>query len=766
MKSYHHSILNALKNLRFNVGKTTLVSYVIGDLNPTIERNNLDEDEYFGCLHTLNKRHIYAIISELEKDKCISTTFTNSGLKTLKLTPKGRDELVLPTKEYSNSQKIEHIEIKHIEDTLKESDHSSIQSLLPQFSFFLDTLNEKQQIAVLNPNSQVLCVAGAGSGKTTVLIKRIEFLVRLRGTPQEEILAITFTTKARDEMKERLLEIGLQNVIVHTFNSFCEQELRRIENENSNLVSTSKVLTFSLKLQLIREILNEEHYQFEKIAREYFSSRQLKEKTPDELFLLFCYELFSILDYLKNTSQDISQFTQSVPSNIQRVAKYIETIILRVQEKMKELRLRDFTDQVLEVEKIYSTHASKIPQFSHILVDEYQDINAIQLRLIKHLTTQNIFCVGDPRQSIYNWRGSDISFILDFNNHFSNVSIVLLEINYRSTPSLITLANTIIKPLQLLDLKTPNKISEDENEQNNEKGSEDKNDIEIESGIEIIESSTQENEFLITLSYIKTELKKGTPANEIFVLARVNKVLEEFSKTLTLHGIAFNIKSDDFSTQKKEPLSKNQIILATIHAIKGQEAKHVFIIEAGVQYFPNKVQDNEYISYLKSLSSYDKYQEELRLFYVACTRAKEKLYILYTGTPTSFLPKDYIESNSTHSQKKLQHFLHSQVDNGVNSHSDINTINEKKNIERITRKIQNAPSTSSSTSSSLLLQLKQLRLEISSQLGIETQQVITNTQLQTLATTKPLHIEEVENILHPNSFISKKYAQRIINLFH
>ena len=295
MQSFHLQILNAMAQLEFNIGKTTLVSFVLGDLNPTIEKNRLDEHDCYGCLHKLKRPHIFAIISELEKDELIGNKYTSSGLKTLRITPKGRDELITPSKDYSKAGQ-EKITIKQVNSNLKETDLSHLEQVLPQFSFFTSNLNKKQQLAVLDPHESILCVAGAGSGKTTVLIKRIEFLVKFKGVKEEEILAVTFTTKARDEMRTRLEKIGLKNISIHTFNSFCEQQLRAIQQENSELVHSSRVLNFSDKIQIVRSIIQEQKLQFEFIAREYFSSRQRKEKSSDELFLTFCYEIFSIMD--------------------------------------------------------------------------------------------------------------------------------------------------------------------------------------------------------------------------------------------------------------------------------------------------------------------------------------------------------------------------------------------------------------------------------------------------------------------------------------
>ncbi|MCH8520027.1 MAG: UvrD-helicase domain-containing protein [Nanoarchaeota archaeon] len=733
MQSYHLQILEAMKSFDFNIGKTTLVSFLIGDSNPTIDKNRMDELDLYGCLYKLKKPHIYAIIGELEKDELITPKYTTTGLKTLRITPKGRDELITPSKNYNSASSDEKVVINEIKNNnLEETNLEHIEGILPQFSFFTQGLNKKQQLSVLNPHNSILCVAGAGSGKTTVLIKRIEFLVQFRGVKQEEILAITFTTKARDEMRKRLEEKNLHNVVIHTFNSYSEQELRKVSSIQEHLVPSNSVLTFSQKIQIIRGIIQEFRISFEQISREYFSTRQRSEKSGDDLFLTFCHDMFSILDYSKNTHQDIHEYSKQAPQSIQHVAKLIEIILTQIPIKMNNLKIRDFTDQILQIQEIYNEFPTFIPKFEHILVDEFQDINSIQLTLIQTLknttTTSNIFCVGDPRQSIYNWRGSEINFILDFEKYFQNSHIIMLELNYRSNTTLVEACNQIIKPLGLIDLQTPKEIID-------------------QNAIELVECKNTDDEFLIALHHIKSSIKSGVEPNEIFVLARTNRVLEDFSRILLTHNVEFNLKSDDFSTKRQEPIRPNQIILATIHAIKGQEAQKVIILEATTQYFPNKVQDNEFIAHVKSISSYDKYQEELRLFYVACSRAKEKLIVLYSGTLSQFFPSKDKQDSIKSGQKELQTFLFQKPE-----------IPKSKSKE-VTNNLNN-----STKHYVKMHQLKQLRLSIASRLGIQSFEVFNNTQLDKLLTSNAQFEEDISHILGEESFIAKKYGKEILDI--
>ena len=244
-----------------------------------------------------------------------------------------------------------------------------------------------------------------------------------------------------------------------------------------------------------------------------------------------------------------------------------------------------------------------MPRYEHILVDEYQDVNDNQMRLLKTLNPRNLFCVGDPRQAIYGWRGSRMEYLMEFSKHFDDASIIYLANNYRSVPAVIDLANRAIRDMALPDLEAHR---EDEGE------------------ITLRECRSQEDE----AAFVVEEICKGN-MGRMFVLARTNKQLDPVSARLSQLGIAHEIRTE--AKNDEDACATHQLILSTVHAIKGMEADTVFLIGCSSLYFPFKVSDHPVFDSL-SVFSYDRELEELRLFYVGMTRAKQRLYMTYTGS--------------------------------------------------------------------------------------------------------------------------------------
>ncbi len=621
----HIPILKCFDEFKFNLGKKTLIEFLKGNLNPTIERNNLDELKSYGELYKLEKEEIENIINQLIAQNYLALEKVNGNFIVVKRTSLGIKEIFekkFKLKDKSELQTLHKekskIKFKFKEDPITKEEEKIFQT----FDFFLNKYNDKQKKAILSNSKSVLCIAGAGTGKTTVLTKRIEFLVKFKSTKEKKILAITFTKKAKEEMKHRLEELGIINAKVETFNSFCEKLLKKHGDKIYD--KEIKVAQFRDKIKILRETFNELNVNFEFLKDNYFNKRQLREKTSDELFFIFVNDIFSIIDFYKNIENDIKPFYERARNLVEKnTARQIYKIAKKANQKLKDRGLRDFSDQILDALKLFKKHSGTIPEFEHILIDEFQDVNKIQIDLIKLLKYQNIFAVGDPRQAIYGWRGSDIEYILNFPNEFENTTIIELENNYRSSKNIVDLFNLSIKSLGLVDLKAAKDESNNENK------------------IYLIEN---ENELLEKKIVFESILKSENPRNEIFVLARTNKTLDNFAKFFRQNKIPYAIKTEE-EYKDKEPGEK-EIVLATVHSIKGMEAKEVYLVGCNNLSFPNKVQDNFVFALVKEDSTYNKEAEELRLFYVAISRAKEKLTITYTGNFSKFITKkmlDHIE---------------------------------------------------------------------------------------------------------------------------
>ncbi|MEA3248292.1 MAG: UvrD-helicase domain-containing protein, partial [Nanoarchaeota archaeon] len=590
-------ILKALIELPFPVGKTLLADFLVGDYkNKSITKNSLDKLYNFDSLHW-SKEKIYQEIDRLIATGMIelSTSDYNRFVKILKLTMKGQNEIThptLPKKEIKNKIKFKRTEIT-------EEDKEKFKEL----ESFLKKYNNEQKKAIISEAEKILCVAGAGSGKTTVLTKRIEFLVKYRGIPPEKILAITFTRKARQEMEKRLYELNVNNKIkVHTFNSFCEEILRK--HENRIYGRHTRVQSYADKSLAMNMALGNLGIDMEDALQSYFTHQQRKFKTGNQLSNSFMNDCFSVMDYFKVTGEKEYDFSKNVDIKNRHNAQRVYQITKYLKEHMIIQGLRDYTDQILDATKFLKENISEIPEFEHILIDEYQDVNTMQVKLINLLKPVNLFAVGDPRQSIFGWRGADINYILNFEKDYADSEIVHLTKNYRSTKEIVEFINKSIISMGLPDLEH-HLESED-----------------TKIKIKNFESEEAERDFVV-----KKILESDISRNEIFVLVRTNRQLQELSQLMKKQKISHTIKSDEIQNFTNGKTC--EVTLATIHAIKGLEAKKVFVVGCNEQNFPCKASDHPAIEMIKT-DDYNKLEEERRLFYVAISRTKEILYLTYS----------------------------------------------------------------------------------------------------------------------------------------
>lgn len=296
----------------------------------------------------------------------------------------------------------------------------------------LKGLNNKQLEAVEHFGSPLLVLAGAGSGKTKVLTTKIAYAVLEKNVSEYEILAITFTNKAGKEMKERIENIfnrDISNMWIGTFHSIC-----------------SKILRFNI----------------EKIG--YSNNFTIYDRDDQKLVLK---EIFkqnptweTVLGEYKNAVIGIVSDAKSKNVNPNEFSKYfsfgnntdvVEKIYRKYEEILTKNNALDFDDLIFKTIELFKKSPEVLEyyseKFKYIYVDEYQDTNDAQYEIIKLLASKykNVCAVGDIDQSIYGWRGANISNILNFENDFPNSKIILLEENYRSTQKILDCANELIK---------------------------------------------------------------------------------------------------------------------------------------------------------------------------------------------------------------------------------------------------------------------------------------------------------------------------------
>ena len=292
----------------------------------------------------------------------------------------------------------------------------------------LNDLNDKQAEAVEIIDRPLLILAGAGSGKTRVITYKISYLIE-NGVAPYNILALTFTNKAANEMKERAvkLNINAQNVWMGTFHSLCVRILRK-EIDKLGYKNNFNITDAKDNLNLIKNCL--------------------KELNLDEKFFV-PKNIAAQISFNKNKMIGADEFFVKTHDDF-RLNKVAEIYKL-YQEKLKIDNLLDFDDLLFFMAKIFMDYDDVLEfyknKFKYILVDEYQDTNAVQYFLIKLLAgeSENICVVGDDDQSIYSWRGADINNILDFEKDFRNAKIIKLEQNYRSNQIILDAANGVIK---------------------------------------------------------------------------------------------------------------------------------------------------------------------------------------------------------------------------------------------------------------------------------------------------------------------------------
>lgn len=302
--------------------------------------------------------------------------------------------------------------------------------------FFFDTteifkdLNPEQRKAVDCIDGPLLIMAGAGSGKTRVLTCRIANLIA-QGIPPYNILAITFTNKAANEMKaraEKLIGSPAKNIILSTFHSFCARLLRREISITNKFNSNFAIYNSSDSKSLIKQCVSELN-----LDSDFFANVNLK-----------------ISDF-KNNLIDPEHCREVISSRDALYKANVQNIYKLYQKKLQENNALDFDDLIFETVKIFKTYPEVLEKyrerFQYISIDEYQDTNVAQYVLTNLLAEKykNLCVVGDADQSIYGWRGADMSNILNFEKDYPSARVILLEQNYRSTKTILNAANSVIK---------------------------------------------------------------------------------------------------------------------------------------------------------------------------------------------------------------------------------------------------------------------------------------------------------------------------------
>jgi DNA helicase-2/ATP-dependent DNA helicase PcrA len=300
---------------------------------------------------------------------------------------------------------------------------------------FLSTLNEQQREAVTQTEGPLLILAGAGSGKTRVITYRIAYLIAERGVAPYNILAVTFTNKAAQEMRERverlLKDERLTSApLISTFHSLCVRILRQhIEALQEGYTRSFTIYDQDDSVRLIKACIKDLGY----------DDKQLGPRAVQ-----------GAISGAKNRGEDADSYKSRVEYGDEKRAA-IARVFALYEERLVNNNALDFDDLMIKtvqlLRRVSEVRERYNDKFRYILVDEYQDTNTLQFALIRFLTEkqQNICVVGDEDQSVYKWRGADITNILNFEQHYPEAKIIRLEQNYRSTQTILDVAGAVVK---------------------------------------------------------------------------------------------------------------------------------------------------------------------------------------------------------------------------------------------------------------------------------------------------------------------------------
>lgn len=383
-----------------------------------------------------------------------------------------------------------------------------------------DTLNDMQQMAVYHTEGPLLILAGAGSGKTRVLTHRIAYLIEEKHIPPYKIMAITFTNKAAGEMRERVNKIvgfGAEQVWVSTFHSACVRILRRYI-DRIGYSNDFTIYDTDDQKRLLKDVIKNLN-----LDPKMYKENAVLGKISD-----FKNKLMTTGDVARMAQTDFRQMNLS-------------KIYDNYQEALKKNNALDFDDLIMKTVQLFAECSEVLESYQerlqYIMVDEYQDTNAAQFAFIRLLAAKhkNLCVVGDDDQSIYKFRGADISNILQFEKYFENARVIKLEQNYRSTKTILDAANAVI---------------------HNNQGRKDKtlwSDNEQGEKIDLYQAEDGYAEADMVASTIKEKVDYGqADYNDFAILYRTNAQSRALEEKLMLRNIPYKIIGGQNFYQRKE----------------------------------------------------------------------------------------------------------------------------------------------------------------------------------------------------------------------
>ena len=457
--------------------------------------------------------------------------------------------------------------------------------------FYEKKLDKYQKQVVLDDSDRLLVIAGAGSGKTFTITAKIEYLIKKKKIKASEILCLSFTNEAVDNLKNRLKE----EVDVLTFHKLALRILN--DNNFSYTISRDTLINYIVdEYFLIDDVI------IKNFLIDYFDKKKYEEIINSNDLVILKNNIISLIKMIKCNNTLISKLIKLKNSCISKKDKIFYFFTLSVyelyEEELASERKIDFDDMIIYAKELVKKHGIK-RNYKYILIDEYQDISKIRFELINEIlnsTNAKLMCVGDDYQAIYGFSGSNLSIFLDFFSYFPLGKRIDIKNTYRNSYELVNISTKFIKrnPFQLRKSIHATFLY--------------KYPIVLVYYDDFIKAYSD----LLNYLYLENEKK-------VLVLARYNKDLDEVKK------------ENHFGIETR---------YLTVHMAKGLEEDNVILIKFSNDYlgFPSKIENNRLLSLINNSDEDIPYAEERRLFYVALTRCRKRIYILVPrDNPSIFL---------------------------------------------------------------------------------------------------------------------------------
>ena len=497
--------------------------------------------------------------------------------------------------------------------------YECINNEIIKYSYLLDNvcgykLDNEQKKFVVTDNNSILLIAGAGSGKTLSLIGKIRYLIESKKAEINEILCISYTNEAVNNLKNKLLKYYNYDIEVKTFHKLASKFLT---DKIHGIVSSdyleyivdeyfkSTLFMNKKQINIVLKYLNFPKYKVNKLKEDSYDMINLK-----KLLVRFIH-LFKSNNYNLYNFNYIFEYNNLTIINRRKNKLFLKIVFHIYQIYMEELDsslMYDFNDLI-------SMASINIPDncnYKYIIIDEYQDTSIVRLNLIKSIikkTNAKLIVVGDDYQSIYRFAGCDLNVFLNFNKYFDNPTIMYINNTYRNSKQLIYIANDFIMKNKLQIKK--NILSEKENKL----------------PIKIKYYTKYNNELMDIINAVKNE-------GSVLILGRNTNDINKYI-------------CDDIKINNNGYFNNNvNIRYLTVHKSKGLEFDNVIIInlENKLLGFPNKLENSDILKYVILNKEKYIYDEERRLFYVALTRTKNNVYLLVNKNNPSIFVNEIISN--------------------------------------------------------------------------------------------------------------------------